>query len=332
MPTIKDVAKRAGVSVATVSAVINKDSGVKVSKRLTRKVEKAIREMNYRPNRIAQALSRKQTRTIAYVVPTISNAFFSQMAHFIEDKAFEREYGIYLCNTQSKLDRVELYKDVLIENRVAGVLVTLTWDIIEKGFIEAIQEENIPIVGLAGARVSKEIDNVTIDDLRGGEIAVHHLIKRGHRKIGFIGIEDSKTTEERLKGYLKALNQAGIKADNRFIELGKGFGREEGYRLADALYRKCSGITAIFVYNDVMAAGVIDRFNDYGISIPEEVAIVGYDNSIANYIRPKLTTLDLSKKEMVEKAMDILFRRIEKEDFPLKHEKIIPELIIQEST
>ncbi len=332
MPTIRDVASRAGVSVATVSAVINSDSGVKVSKELTSKVEKAIRELNYRPNRIAQALSRKQTRTIAYVVPTVSNAFFSQIAHHIEDKAFARKYGVYLCNTHSKLDRVELYKDILIENKVAGVVVTLTWDIVNKDFIKALQEENIPIVGLAGARISQEIDTVTIDDLRGGEMAAQHLIKKGHNQIGFIGIEDSKTTEERLKGYLKALNQAGIKTDNRFIELGSNFSREEGYRLAEALYRKCSGISAIFVYNDVMAAGVIDRFNDYGISIPEEVAIVGYDNSIANYTRPKLTTLDLSKKEMVEKAIDILFKRIEKEDFPLKHERIIPELIVQEST
>src|SRR5690606_5634773 len=144
-----------------VSAVINRDSGVKVSKELTERVEKAIKELNYRPNRIARALSRKETQTIAYVVPSVSNAFFAQMAQLIEDKAFKKRYGVYLCNTHSDIERVELYKDILIENRVAGVIITLTWDIIENGFIEAMQEEEIPIIGLAGARVVDGIDTFT---------------------------------------------------------------------------------------------------------------------------------------------------------------------------
>ncbi|HBL37033.1 MAG TPA: hypothetical protein DDZ55_09515, partial [Firmicutes bacterium] len=186
---------------ATVSAVINRDSGVKVSKKLTEKVEKAIKEMNYRPNRIARALSRKETQTIAYVVPTVNNTFFSQMAHLIEDKAFEKKYGVYLCNTHSMVERVALYKDILIENRVAGVITTLTWDIIENGFIEAMREEEIPIIGLAGARRVDGIDTITFHDVRGGELATQYLLEKGHRKIGFIGIEESKTTEQRLKGY-----------------------------------------------------------------------------------------------------------------------------------
>ena len=280
MPTIKDVAKHAGVSVATVSAVINRDSGVKVSKELTEKVEKAIKELNYRPNRIARALSRKQTQTIAYVVPSVSNAFFAQMAQLIEDKAFAKRYGVYLCNTHSNSDRVELYKDILIENRVAGVITTLTWDIIEKGFIEAIQEENIPIIGLAGARVVEGIDTITFNDVRGAEIATNYLLEKGHQKIGFIGIKNSKTTKQRLQGYKKALHGAKLEVDERYIERGKSFNREEGYTLAQKIYEKCPDLTALFVYNDVMAAGVLDGLNDLGLRVPRDVAVVGYDNSV----------------------------------------------------
>lgn len=332
MPTIKDVAKHAGVSVATVSAVINRDSGVKVSKELTEKVEKAIKEMNYRPNRIARALSRKQTQTIAYVVPSVSNAFFAQLAQRIEDKAFEKKYGVYLCNTHSNVDRVELYKDILIENRVAGVITTLTWDIIETGFIEAIQEEKIPIIGLAGARVIEGIDTITINDLRGAELATRHLVDKGHQKIGFIGIKDSKTTEQRLMGYQKALTEAGLEMEASYIEMGENFSREDGYQLAQKLYRRCPDLTALFVYNDNMAAGALDYFNDLGLRVPGEMAIVGYDNSVASYTRPKLTTMDLYKEKMVEVAMDLLFRRIAREEFPFRHEQIQPQLVIGESS
>jgi len=332
MPTIKDVARRAGVSVATVSAVINSDSGVNVSEEKRLSVLKAIEELNYRPNRIAQALSKRQTKTIAYVVPTISNAFFSQMAHFIEDRAFEREYGVYLCTTHSDLKRVDLYMDILIENRVAGVITTLTWDIIEQGFIDAIRDEGIPIVGLAGARAVDGLDTVTIDDVMVGRVAVRHLIDRGHRRIGFIGIKESRTTQERFAGYLEALRESGIEVNENYVELGTGFAREDGYQLADALYSRCPELTAVFVYNDVMAAGVIDRFRDMGVKIPGEMAVVGCDNSIADYTRPKLTTLDFSKEKMVDDAMNLLFRRIAKEKFPYEHIKAVPQLIVKEST
>lgn len=332
MPTIKDVARHAGVSVATVSAVINQDSGVKVSKELTEKVEKAIKEMNYRPNRIARALSRKQTQTIAYVVPSVSNAFFAQMAQLIEDKAFAKRYGVYLCNTHSNLDRVELYKDIIIENRVAGVITTLTWDIVEKGFIEALQEEQIPIIGLAGAQVVEGIDTFTFDDVRGAEIATNHLLKKGHQKIGFIGIKNSKTTKQRMKGYKKALDGAKLEVDERYIEKGRSFNREEGYTLAQKLFQKCPDLTALFVYNDVMAAGVLDGLNDLGLRVPGDVAVVGYDNSVASYTRPKLTTMDLFKEQMVAEAVDCLFKRIAREEFELRHEEILPKLVIGESS
>ena len=186
--------------------------------------------------------------------------------------------------------------DILIENRVAGIVATLTWDIIERGFIEAITLENIPIVGLAGARVVEGIDTVTIDDVMVGRIAVSHLIERGHRKIGFIGIRDSKTTEKRLRGYLDALREAGIEVLDDYVQLGVSFSRQDGYELAGELVRRCPEVTAVFVIRDVMAAGAIDRFNDLGISVPGQMAIVACDNSIAQIPGQSLLLLILPRR------------------------------------
>jgi len=135
-----------------------------------------------------------------------------------------------------------------------------------------------------------------------------------------------------MKGYKKALDGAKLEVDERYIEKGRSFNREEGYTLAQKLFQKCPDLTALFVYNDVMAAGVLDGLNDLGLRVPGDVAVVGYDNSVASYTRPKLTTMDLFKEQMVAEAVDCLFKRIAREEFELRHEEILPKLVIGESS
>ncbi|GAB6100460.1 substrate-binding domain-containing protein [Halanaerocella petrolearia] len=332
MATMKDVAKKAEVSVATVSAVINKDSEVNVSDELTKRVEQAVRELNYRPNRIARALSSQTTHTLAYIVPSVSNNFFSQIAKYIEDMAFEKGYSVYLCNTESQIDRANLYTKNLLENRVDGIITTLTWEVIQSDLIETVISEDIPIVGLAGARVIGEIDTVTIDDLAGGRTATEHLLNQGHSKIGFIGVKESKTTEQRLSGFKKALNEAGIDVNEDYIELGDEFSRQEGFRLSKRLIQRNPELTAIFVYNDIMGTGVIDNLNELEIKIPADMAIIGFDDSVATYIRPNLSTMALPKHEMSRLAIDMLFKRMKDVTVELGHEKVLPKLIRREST
>jgi len=333
MVTIRDVAKKAGVSVATVSAVINKDSEVNVSDRLSKKVINAVSELNYRPNRIARALSKKENPMIAYVVPTIRNEFFSQIGHYIENFAFEKKYGVYLCNTHSKTERSNLYLNNLIENRVSGVIVTLTWEIMTSNFIENLLEADIPVVGMAGARKRDDIDTVLIDDQEGSFKAVEYLIKNNKSNIAFVGVEESKTTEIRYSGYKKALKENNLKLDKDLVSIQKDFDREDGYQAAEELIENNGSIDAIFIYNDVMASGVIDYLNHQKIKIPDEVAVIGYDNSVASYTRPKLTTVALPKFKMAEKSMQLLFDRIEN-DSKDNYKKILihPELIIRETT
>jgi DNA-binding LacI/PurR family transcriptional regulator len=332
MATMKDVAKLAGVSVATVSAVINTDSGVNVSDKLTKRVEQAIEELNYRPNRIARALSRKETNTLAHLVPAIDNKFFSQIAKTVEDMAFERGYSVYLCNTESKTDRVELYMKNLLENRVDGIITTLTWEITESDFIETITSEGIAVVGLAGGRIIDEIDTVTINNVDGGAIATKHLIDAGHSHIGFIGVQNSKTTEDRLAGFKKALKESEIDINEDYIELGSEFSRGEGFRLTEKLIKRRPELTAIFVYNDVMGTGVIDKLNELKMDIPEDIAIIGFDDSVATYVRPKLTTMALPKEEMSKLAIDMLFDRIKGSKEEPQHKSVLPKLVKREST
>lgn len=333
MTTIKDVAKKAGVSVATVSAVINADSDVNVSKKLSKKVMDAVNELNYRPNRIARALSKNENPMIAYVVPTIQNQFFSQLGHYIENFAFEKNYGVYLCNTHSRIERSDLYLNNLIENRVSGVIVTLTWEIISSNFIENLLSAEIPVIGMAGARKRNDIDTVLIDDKEGSFKAVEYLIKSGKSNIAFIGVEESKTTEIRRSGYKKALQKYNLNLKSGLISIQKDFDRESGYKAAEEILNSNSSIDSIFVYNDVMASGVIDYLNEKSIKIPDDIAVIGYDNSVSSYTNPKLSTMGLPKLEMAEKTMDLLFKRIKNDKIDSYQKHLIhPELIIRETT
>lgn len=325
--TIRDVAKLAGVSVATVSAVINKNSGVRVSEELTRRVEKAIKELNYKPNRIARSLSKKENYTIGYIVPSITNFFFPQLAKAIEDIAFEKDYGVYLCNTDGKIARARYYLDSLIENRVAGIITTLTWEIEEIDFIENVLSQNIPVVGLAGARVNGKIDTVRPDDKEGARMAVEYLLGKGYNRIAFIGVKDSQTTVIRLSGYRQALLEAGLGYDEGLVGLASGFANSEIRDIVSKLIRNYPELNAIFVFNDLMGTAVIDALNRAGKKIPEDIAVMGFDDSIAAYTFPRMTTMSIPKVEMASIAMERLFKRINGDDSSPLDIKITPTLV-----
>ncbi len=332
LATIKDVAKLAGVSVATVSAVINKDSGVNVSDKLTKNVEEAIKQLNYRPNRIARALSRKETHTLGYIVPSITNEFFTQLAKVIEDLAFMKGYGVYLCNTEGNKERAQYYLDSLIENRVSGIITSLTWEIEEIKFIKQIKRENIPIVGLAGARINKTIDTVVPDDVEGGRLAVLHLLEKGYRNIGFIGIKDSQTTVVRLRGFKQAFSETGIEYNKNLIDYCSLFSNEEIKVITKKMINNHPEMDAICVYNDFMGSGIMDAIYDMGKKIPEDMALIGFDDSVSSFTFPKMSTMSISKERMACLAMEMLFKRIKGDKNIPKHIEISPELIERETT
>ena len=332
LTTIRDVAKLAEVSVATVSAVINKDSGVKVSDKLTKKVEDAINELNYIPNRIARSLSRKENFTLGYIVPSITNEFFPQLAKAVEDIAFENNYGVYLCNTEGRKERAKYYLESLVENRVAGIITTMTWEIEEINFIESVLNQNIPIVGLAGARNNRKIDTVKPDDEEGARIAVKHLLDKGYKNIAFIGIKNSQTTKTRLNGYKQALLKSGINFNKDLVELSNSYNNNEIRSILEKIVKGCAEMDAVFVFNDVMGAAVIDTLHKIGKKIKDDIGLIAFDNSIGSFIIPKMTTMSIPKPEMANIAMERLFKRIKGDNSNPIHIKITPELIERETT
>lgn len=330
MTTVRDVAKKAGVSVATVSAVINQSG--KVSEKLTFRVLEAIRELNYRPNRLARALSKKRTHIIGCLVPTIVNPFFPQVIKSVEDIAFQNNFGVFVCNSEGNAGKVNYYQQMLIETQVDGVIIALSWELAKPEVVNPFLEAGIPVVGLAGARRLDFIDCVVVDDVQGGFEATNHLISLGHSKIGFIGAKNSETTRLRLLGYQKALAAAGIEFNDQYTVLGSSFSEVEAYTLTKALLGRRPEITAIFTYNDMMALGAVSALTDNGIHIPAEVSVVGFDDSVSSFNLPKISTVAIPKEEMGRIAANILMNRIEGQSGSPQIFEIRPQLVVRNST
>lgn len=329
LTTMKDVAARAGVSVATVSAVIN--ASRPVSERLRQRVLAAIEELQYRPNHVARALSTKKSFVIGGLVPSIANPFFPQILKSVEEIAFRHSFSVVVCNTDGNLEKVRRYQQMLLENRVAGVFLTLTWDLARPEVIRPFTEANIPIVGLAGARVVDEIDVIMPDDERGSREMTAVLLGLGHRRIAFIGVEESETTRLRLRGYRAACEEAGVQVCQELIRLGNRFDESEGYALTKRLLAEKQEFTALVAYNDVMAQGALTALAEGGIRVPEDVSVAGYDDTVARFTRPKLASVAIPKERMGRLAADLLIERIN--GYKGEPQKILlrPEPIVRES-
>ncbi len=307
MVTIKDVAKRAGVSITTVSHVINKTRYV--SDDLTESVYKAMHELNYRPNTLARSLRSGRTKTIGLVIPDISNLFFAEVSRKIEDKGFEYEYSVILCNTDDDPKKEKTYINVLLEKQVDGII-----------FISAGgTEENLmnPIdFGIPTIVADRDIqgatsDVVLVDNLKGGYDAVKYLFSLNHRRIGCIsGPSPVTPSAQRLEGYKKALSKVNIKIDNLLIETGD-FRFESGERAMRNLLKLSNPPTAVFACNDMMAMGAMRAVSDCGMNIPEDISLIGFDNiPLSKSVYPALTTIAQPIGEMADLIVEMLVTKI----------------------
>jgi DNA-binding LacI/PurR family transcriptional regulator len=197
--------------------------------------------------------------------------------------------------------------------------------------INPFLEAGIPVVGLAGARRLATIDCVVTDDVHGGFEATSHLISLGHAKIAFIGAQNSESTRLRLMGYQKALTENGIAFDERYVVLGSAFSEVESYTLTKVLLERYPEITAIFAYNDIMALGILSAANDNGYLVPQDISVIGFDDTVA-FSLPKLSTIAIPKEEMGRIAANILMDRIQGKAEPPHIFEIPPKLVIRNST
>lgn len=322
MATIKDVADKAGVSITTVSHVINQTRYV--SEELTQKVTQAMADLNYQQNILASSLRSGRSKTIGLIIPDISNLFFAEISRKIEDKGFEYGYSVILCNTDDNISKEIKYIDVLQTKQVDGIIF------ISAGGSESILtnplESDIPVVVADRDSVGFFSDVVLIENRKGGYDATNYLISLNHRKIACISGPSLITpSAQRVEGYKTALQDAGIPFEPSFLQMGD-FRFESGNKAMREILKSPDLPTAVFVCNDMMAIGAMRAIKDFGLHIPDDISIVGFDNiPLSNIIFPALTTIAQPMQKMANLILELLVEKIKIKENRKRHKEIEPE-------
>ncbi|HSB66464.1 MAG TPA: LacI family DNA-binding transcriptional regulator [Anaerolineales bacterium] len=329
--TMSDVARQAGVSLMTVSRVINNKGDV--SSETRQRVLEIISNLGYRPSAIARSLATKETSTIGLVIPDVSNAFFAEITQGVERLAYSKGYHVFLCNTEEDPQRELAVIQSLEEKRVDG-LILCSSRLDEEKLIDILA--NLPAVVLINRRVHQTVedtfDSVTLDDERGGWLAAHHLIKSGHRQIGFLaGPPASYSGAGRRKGFLAALQEAGVNWLDGWMKHCQP-SVEGGYEATRYLLGTYPQLTALFCFNDLVAVGALQACDELDRRVPQDLAIVGHDDiPVAALVSPTLTTCRVPRYELGARAVNALLERLH--DCPGECSQIVlqPELVIRES-
>lgn len=327
--TIKDIARQANVSYATVSRALNNKYGVKPETR--ERVLDVARELRYSPNAIARGLVTQQTLTLGLIIPDIENPFFPAVAGRVEDEAQRMGYSVFLCDTNWNEATETRYVQLLTERRVDGLIIAPIGQHIE----EVLGDAHLPVVYMSNAPKGTERSYVVIDDKRGTYLATNHLIEAGYESIGFIGARNrSASGADRLAGYELALENAGRTVDTSLICLEE-FREESGYRTIAKLIEEGQCPEAVVVENDLLALGVMNGARAYGFRIPEDLAIVGFDDiRIAGFPEVNLTTISQPKHDLGRIAVRILLDQIRgsKEESRAEHIILEPRLVVRGSS
>jgi LacI family transcriptional regulator len=328
MPTIKDVAAKAGVSTATVSRVIN---GEKVREETKEKVLKTIELLGYRPNQIARSLKTQKTHTIGFVVPDYGQ-FFMQIAKVVEDILNGYGYSLVVCYSDENPDREKARIRMLTEKQVDGMLVVPTSD--EDNYLMELNKRGIPVILIDRMVKDIQTDCVLVDNVNGAYQAVEHLITKGYQRIGVInGRQEVTTGEERYRGYLRVFEDYNLPIDRDIIRFGD-FSTESGYTLMKELMSLPNPPEAVFIANCYMTIGAMLAIKEMDIKVPEDVAIVGFDDTeLTRLSDPPLTAVVQPVREIGEMAANLLYKRIcgDMSDYP-KMYRLKATLVVRAST
>ncbi|CUH95942.1 hypothetical protein P22_2030 [Propionispora sp. 2/2-37] len=327
--TIKDVARAAGVSIATVSRILN-GSGI-VSPQLMKKVQTAVETTGYYPNAVARALKIKESKSIGLIIPDIENPFFPALVRGIEDAARKHDYAVILCNSDGYAAEENRYIHFLYSKQVDGVI--FTGGIHGDENLALLSELALPVVTLDRQSNVANVNSVGVDNYYGAMLAVRHLIEQGAEKIAFLGgAARLSVAAERFQGYQDALAEEGILFSSNLILHGE-FTFDSGYQNAARLLKNEESFDAIFAANDLIAFGAMECLAERGIKVPQEVMVAGYDDIwMARWYKPSLTTVRQPVYQMGQKAVDILLTLLSDKDRAVQAEKFRPELVIRNST
>jgi len=325
---MREVAERAGVSITTVSHVINQTRFV--SEDLAKRVRDAIDELSYHPDQRARSLRMGKSETIAMLVTDIVNPFFPAVVRGSEDCAREHGYSLILCNTDEDPSQEELYVSLMMERRVDGFLVAPSMR--PETALRTLVERAVPLV-IIDRRSSLDVDQVYSDNEAGAYEATKHLIDLGHRRIGaIVELEGVPTFDDRVRGWKRALEEAGIVAE-------AGWLRQAGLEVAGAaaaaakLVGEPRRVTAMFTTNNLMTLGALEFLKSAGLHCPEDVSLVGFDDpNWAASFNPAITSVAQEPYEMGYRGAELLIKRIEGDESPPTNVCLECSLRIRESS
>lgn len=326
--TMHDVARAAGVSMMTVSRVVNDKDDVSPTTR--ERVLDIVEQLNYRPSSLARGLASHRTGTLGFVVPDISNPFFASIVRSAEEAAYAQNYSVFLGNTNEDPQREQAVLHSMEDNQVDGLILCSSR--LGDDELFAILERFPASVLVFRQRKQAYIGAITLNDVSGATRAIEHLLSSGHRHIGLIsGPPISMSSLNRQEGYQIALTDAGIPVNEEWI-CHCHPNVEAGQETAVDLLKNNPELSALFCHNDLIALGALQACNELGLRVPDEVAVIGYDDiRLASLVSPALTTLHIPRIEIGTQAMQMLLNQVADEASEPEEVWITPELVVRES-
>jgi LacI family transcriptional regulator len=321
MPTIREVADRAGVSSTTVSHVINATRFV--SDEVRGRVREAMEELGYRPNAVARSLRRGRTHTLCLILPDSANPYFAELGRGIEAAAFGRDYRVVLCNTEGEERRERVYMELLGKRQVDGLLYVPASD--HPDPLRDLLREGLPVVLVDRDLPGVSVDTVLTDKRRGAYLATRHLIGLGHRRIGCVaGPSTLSLSAQRLQGYRDALHAAGLPVDDGLVRRGD-YHPDSGRAATRSLLEALDPPTAVFVANDLMAIGALRAAAEVGRQVPDDLAVVGFDDI------ELASTVSQAPSEVGRAAVALLLQRIDDPARPPVRQTLDTRLVVRAS-
>jgi LacI family transcriptional regulator len=308
--TLRDVARAANVHPGTVSRALNEDTRGLVNPDTAERVMKVAEELGYRPNRIARGLKTSRSHTIGVLIPDITNPLFPPILRGIEDRLDQAGYTSLIVNTDNDSERERIYLDAMRARQVDGFISATAR--LDRELLVELAEAGTPLVLVNRSLEDGSVPAVTIDDRQGVVLAVEHVVALGHERVGHVaGPQNLSTGHRRHAGFVEAMRAAGLEAPPERVRFGALFTEEEGARACDELLDAAPDVTAIVAGNDLMAIGCYDALERRGLSCPDDVSVVGFnDMPFVDRLRPPLTSVRIPKREIGQVAADLLLEQL----------------------
>jgi LacI family transcriptional regulator len=331
MPTIKDIARAAGVSYTTVSHVLNNSRPV--SAKVSQSVRDVAEALNYVPSDVARALRRRTTGTLGMLLANTADPFFAQLISAVEEVCFQNQISLLLCNSYEDSARQETHIRSLLQKRVDGLLISAVGDF--TALAQQLRNASVPVVFVDRIPPELEADAVTVDHERAGYEATRYLLELGHRHIGCIAAPSRiSVVPPRVAGYRRALQEARIEPRSHWTAEAVDLTLESGYTATECLLKQSPGLTAIFALTDLLAIGALRYAYQCGISVPGALSVIGFDGvELGRHVLPALTSIGQPIQELGALAATYLLERIRGSQHGLSRRIMLPpKLIVRDST